>query len=208
MEKLPSSNLLNDFSYILQECPVNNTGVYELDSYQVNNLERILINSHLVLPEPDQSLIQTGITRACQLREAETIGDRLFSFEFLSESSFKIMIAEVPPTNVWLEKSLYADPDKIRGAVTFTSWMGRGKYGQGEVAIRERSGKRSSFEQIIDYATRESQLPYLSNDGGMNLIITHDVVFFFSSNAHRAAAAKLRQEPLGFRRLSVYNTTH
>lgn len=178
--------------------------MYEVGEDKLASLERWLSNSQLLQPQPHPSQIRSGITRACQLQEAKTFGDRLFSFEFLSESRCKRIIGDIPATNVWLEKPLYANPDKIRGAVSFTSWMGRGQYGQGDVAIRERPGKRSSFEQIMDYATRESQLPYLSNDGGLNLIITHDDAFFFSSNAHRAAAAKIRQEPLGFRRLSIY----
>ena len=206
MERPNQSKALNLLPDILKECQQDSAGMYEVGEAHLGLLEQWLHEEQLVISEPDAVRIKDGIALAQQLESAGTLEDRLSSFEFLSESVCKRMIGDSPVVNIWLAKPLFADPDKILGAESFSSWMGRGDYGQGEVAIRDRAGKRSSYEQIVDYATRESRLPSLGADGGLNLIIDNERMFFFSSNSHRAAAAKLRNEPLGFRRLSVFQT--
>lgn len=98
---------------------------------------------------------------------------------------------------VWLDEPIYIDPTKISGADGFESWMGRGPSGTGSVSRREGTGgTRSSIDQITDYASRDTPIPELGADGGLQVILANNGTFVFSSNAHRAAAAKLRGEPL------------
>jgi hypothetical protein len=106
---------------------------------------------------------------------------------------------------VWLAEPLHVDPTKIIGAVGFDAWTGRGYQGQGSVSRRDGpSGTRQSILQIEDYATRKTKLPVLGADGGIAIIRANDGVFAFSHNAHRAAAAKLRNEALATTSLEIF----
>lgn len=203
MEHLPQPQF-NDVDDILMKCPRDSAGMYEVGQESLERLAVWLDTLAVLRPEPTPEDIQDGVERARQLEANSTLSDTLADMAFISENRAKAIIGDTPATHIWLEKPLYADADHILGAESFTSWLGRGYQGQGEVAIRESRGKRASLAQITDYATRPTQLPYLSADGGLNLILANDGPFLFSSNAHRAAAAKLRNEPLGFRRLSIY----
>lgn len=100
---------------------------------------------------------------------------------------------------VWLDEPIYIDPSAINSAQGFKSWMGRGSEGTGMVQTREAGTmgtQRQSLDQILDYATRETPLPELGADGGLQVVLANNGKFVVSHNAHRAAAAKLRGEPV------------
>lgn len=190
---------------ILLGCPRDSAGMYEVGGFRYEQLSNWLNTLGMLGNEPSQEDIAEGIARATKLQNERQLVSVLSSMEFVSEYAVSKHIRNADSSyNIWLEKPMYAEPEKILGAESFTNWLGRGHNGQGQVAIREHRGHRTSLEQIIDYATRDSPLPYLSADGGLNLFIGDEGTFFFSSNSHRAAAAKLRHEPLGFRSLRVY----
>lgn len=204
MEKLEPPRP-NELDSILLACPQDAAGMYEIGSDRLERLRSWMDGIGVLTEEPGAARIAAGVAHARELEASGVVADTLNDFDFISEYRAKAIIGDTSAVHMWLERPLYADPDRILGAVSFGSWLGRGYEGQGEVAIRESRGNRTSLAQITDYATRETQLPYLSADGGMNLVFSQDGPFLFSSNAHRAAAAKLRKEPLGFRRLSIYN---
>lgn len=201
--KHPNTQNIDD---LLAMCPVDSTGMYEVGPNLLPSLELWMDDLRMLSAKPTPGQIASGIQTARILNETGAINEMLSRMEFISESKFKRIIGDKPAVNAWLSEPLYANPTRILGAESFQSWQGRGYQGSELVDIREHRGKRASNEQIMDYATRDTQLPYLSNDGGINLVLRGGYSFLFSSNAHRAAAAKLRNEPLGFRRLSIYTS--
>ena len=205
LERSPEQSQTPEITLIIENCPRDTTGMYEVGQDRLVQLEHWMNRLGVLQSEPVASQIAVGATHARELFEAGLIDSSLSGMDFISENRFKSIIRDKSPVNLWLEKPLYAKPEMIFGAVSFASWLGRGYEGSGQVNIRERRGHRTSKEQIIDYATRETQLPYLGNDGGLNMVLHEGSAILFSSNAHRAAAAKLRNEPLGFRRLTYYS---
>lgn len=205
MERIDHLCERENLDELLLGCPRDSAGMYDVEQDRLERLEAWLESMSLLRKEPDADEVAAGVRRARQLEADGMLGASLLAMEFMPEHRCKRLIGDTEPINLWFDRPLYAEPTQVLGAVSFGSWMGRGYMGQGEVARRESRGTRASFEQITDYATREGQLPYLSADGGLNLILGNDQEpFLYASNAHRAAAAKLRNEPLGFRRLSIY----
>ncbi len=157
--------------------------------------------------KPTKDEITDGIRRAQQLVANGKSKDELASISFTSDQIFREQGMERVEEAIWLEEPIYVRPEKIIGAGGFNGWTGRGVEGNASVGQREGipgAKPRPSIEQIEDYATRETMLPVLNADGGLLVIQARNGTFVFSANAHRAAAAKLRGEPLGTTALELY----
>lgn len=94
---------------------------------------------------------------------------------------------------VYTETPIYIRPENIRGANTLRSWMGRGYKGREKIKEPQTGAEMPSVELICDYASRLSPIPPVTLD----VFMTPDrKIVHLSQDAHRAAAAKLRGEPL------------
>jgi hypothetical protein len=156
--------------------------------------------------KPDEASIEAGIKRAQDLVKSGRAEAALRSMPFVSHEKKKKIIESAKSTQpVWLDEPLYIDPTTIESAESFESWLGRGRDGTGEVAKRSATrGTRHSKAQILDYASRDTQLPALDETGGASIVISNEGVHVFASNSHRAAAAKLRNEPIGVKAITIY----
>jgi len=149
--------------------------------------------------------VQRGITRARDLVRSDSAAGYLRKLYFVSEGAVNPLKAASKRVNVTLEGSEITVPSAmIVGAANFGSWLGRGYDGTGEVAYRGSGiSHRSSQEQIMDYATRDTQLPQFDD---LDLFLTEKGIFAFSNNAHRAAAAKLRGESVRASSFNLYDS--
>ncbi|MDB5185782.1 MAG: hypothetical protein JWL85_305 [Candidatus Saccharibacteria bacterium] len=165
-----------------------------------------LLSHYGVLAErPNEASIASGIEHARRVAEEGRVGTELVAKPFMATDTLRwIYGGDVRPIMVHMESELYANPDKLLSAETFDSWMGRGVRGEAEVAHRQKQNRPKSIEQITDYATRDTQLPPFDNLG-LDLIMGDEGAFLVARNSHRAAAAKLRNEPLRFSSVAVYD---
>ena len=164
--------------------------------------------SDVFAAEPTEVDIQEGISHARDLVSRGLAGSELAGEPFMDNAEFQNLVNNaLSKQQIWLETPMYVKPGSINGAEGFDSWEGRGLHGRDEVANRESNSSaatRSSFEQIVDYATRGTQIKK-NTDGELNIFITKDgVVKTYTIGSHRAAAAKLRGEPLGYTAITIY----
>jgi len=151
----------------------------------------------MVVDKPGDDAVKTRIEIAKTLVDSGEAEAILSAIPFMAEPQLSPELITKKYPAVWLDEPIYVDPVKIDGAGGFDSWLGRGYQGSGSVARREApGGTRKSIDQIKDYATRDTTIPELSADGGLRVIVAKNGTFVFSENAHRAAAGKLRGEPL------------
>jgi len=99
----------------------------------------------------------------------------------------------------------YIKPRYIVGAAAFPDWRGRGYAGTGGVYERLTGRNRQSFDQIVDYASRDTPLPPSVD---MTAYLTDRGMFFYSGNSHTTAAAQVRNEPLAVKSLYLVDMRH
>ncbi len=157
--------------------------------------------------EPTEASIRGGVERAQDLVARGLAGKELADEPFMGNAEFQNLVNNaLSSQQMWLELPIYVNPAAINGAEGFDSWEGRGDHGFGEVSDRESNScnaTRRSIDQIIDYATRDTQIKP-NSDGELNIFITKDGIRTYTVGSHRAAAAKLRDEPLGYKSVTIY----
>ncbi len=166
--------------------------------------------------EDQLSPIATGLEQLGILAEQlqdEELRTRIGEMQHTSTEDLEARLAEMPffspdelPTKrrehhiYWPRGSVFhIDPAKITGATHFTDWRGRPP---------ENSKDREMYSSsvIVDYARRPTALPPLESDA-LCMVIDKDgqVSYFCATSTHRAAAAKLRGEPMAFNGLRVFD---
>jgi hypothetical protein len=156
-------------------------------------------------PETEDE-VQVGVARARQLVASGQAPDYLRGIPFIADQDASHLASVATRQHILLDKAspLVVSPNRVVGANSFTDWRGRGVGGSGSVNIRERerSGQRSSIDQISDYATRDTALPPLDD---ANIFLTDNGAFVYAGNSHRTAAAKLRNESLKISSFTLYD---
>lgn len=110
-------------------------------------------------------------------------------YEFITEEHFDDFLKEPGTKNPDKILRIKDEPvsiplNMIVGARGFDSWQGR--------PAHELKDGRASREVINDYATRASDIPGI--DMGADMFIYGGRVLLISENAHRVAAAKLKDQ--------------
>ncbi len=203
-----------DFALFIERSPMpDENGVINIDSGWVPVLVAELGSQGVPVTEsaPSADDITAGIETARTL-----IADKK-SIEFLENMPYRLVkpedFGDERATILKTEGLLWIDPSVIVGTGTFdeaTGWSGRGEgHGKQYTDSLGVSGVGKSIDVIEDYAARASQLPKLEY-GALGIILPADgskpIVFTTNSN-HRASAAKLRGEPLGFNTVMVFDRT-
>lgn len=148
---------------------------------------------------------QADISHAKQLVASGQAPEKLRSLEFMQDRRFGEITEGGKLTIVALDGDAIEVPArKLVGAEGFSSWMGRGNNGLGEVADRQTNEKHASIEQIENYATRETELPYMDSFG-LEIALTDKGPVFYSFNAHRAGAAQLQNSRVRSKFVRIYD---
>lgn len=164
-------------------------------------LEKFGFNSK----SPTEEEINEGIKKAREIVEAGAATEYLGQLPFFGESDFKKMTTGVRSKRLAFVGEMYVRPDQISGSAGHSSWAGRGDMGRGEVtSYKPGISTGWSINNIEDFATRESQLPAM-DFLALDLILTNEGPIVFTENAHRVSAAKLRDEPLRFSSINIYD---
>jgi hypothetical protein len=145
---------------------------------------------------PDKTEVAQGVQRAEKIiysGEAQAV---------LEQMPFKHRpYTEVDVFDVDLPQKFFVNPELITGAESFVSWSGRGAHFKSIVNKEGDAVNARSIDIIKDYASRETQLPYLED--GVTVHITDTGLEYYTMNSHRTAAALLRQEHLGFESVKI-----
>ncbi len=195
---------------IINSAQKDSAGNYKLDEAATPKFVEFLESYGVAHEAPTVDAIQTGINHAKESVRVGRAAVELSQMPFINENDIRGLMANTSGTRVIFSSEAYIDPELIKGAYGHDSWAGRGFKGGGEVSVREinrpdgKTGTRASIDQIADYATRDTQLPPF-DFLGLNLVLTGEGPIFYSSNAHRVSAAKLRREPLRFSSIAIYD---
>lgn len=181
-------------------------GTYRVEGERLDVLRASLESLGLSQEGPSEEAVKDGIANAKELAGAGKIKDILLEMPFTPSRIFQDLIGDVRGVRLYSpEQKFYIDPNMIEGAEGFESWAGRGKEGSGDVSAKDGPSRiRRSIDQITDYATRDTQLPEFDT-GALDIVLTDEGARFFSGNAHRVSAAKIRQEPLGTDSVTIYD---
>lgn len=186
---------INGLSHLLDGLEPDSSGYVRLDEARRLKLETILRDCGAAVQPPSPEEIKQGIASATSLVDSGKAEEYLKTQPFLDWDEIK---PEGKSVAVALERPIYIAPDSIAGAQSFDDWRGRPL----SIFKQDDMGDmKTSLEVIQDYATRGTQLPaiYLSM-----LPQKDSSLILYSENAHRAAAAKLRSEPIAVTALYIY----
>lgn len=163
---------------------------------QAENFNRGLSKLGVIAETPSKEDIHAGIERARSLIATGQAAERLRQEPFIDLEDQRRLYNTSVRNLVQTEEPVYIDPSLIQGVEGFNSWMGRGVEGREQVRDRQTGEVRTSLDAIFDYATRDTQLPGLTGEGELVIILTKEGPVLLATNAHRVAAAKLRNEPI------------
>lgn len=192
---------------VIDRAEKDEAGVFVITEKLLGDLKNSLTPFGVSAEAPDNLSVHSGIEKARRIVEEGEAVDFLHEAEFIDESGFQALIHGAKRAMLKFEDKFYVEPSLIKGAAGHDSWAGRGYKGSGDKSYTKSSGQHvigRSLAAIEDYATRETQLEGLDYLA-LNLILTEIGPVFFSSNAHRTSAAKLRGEPLGFSSIKIYD---
>lgn len=164
---------------------------------QRERIQAILDQLGLTTEGQVEESIERGIADARWLVETSEAVQTLKDHPFRNEHESKRFLAgDLPTATIDFPAD---DPvtiawNKLDWAITFDSWLGRGRHGSGEV-----DSAPSSLHKVFDFATRETKLPPIQ----LLLILTSNGPVTVALNSHRAAAAILRNEDVGCNYLKV-----
>lgn len=188
----PSGRDLKD---LLTGLEPDNSGNVHLDESRRLRLETMLRDCGAAVQPPSPEEIRQGIESARALVAAGKAEDYLKAQTFVDW--------EAVPRNpgraesVVLEHPIYIAPDSIAGAQSFQDWRGRPNH----ILKQDDMGdKKPSLDVIADYATRGAPLPAVELD----LMPQEDGLILYAEDADRAAAARLRSEPVAVDSFRIY----
>lgn len=155
---------------------------------------------------PTTETIQAGINKAKALVHSNKARDRLLEIPIINNNQMRMLFNNGSSgQHAELDEPIYIDSSKIAGVSGFDTWLGHGKEGTEIIKDRQTGEPRTSFETILEYATRDTQLPGITSDGTVYVFLSEDSEpILIADNAHRVAAAKLRGEPLKVTNFALY----
>lgn len=186
---------------LLDRLPVDDRGNVVISEQNHDEFKNLLVALDLTA-EP---LSDEEIRSRAEWMQAERAGGnfagRLARNHFIDETSFYKLVETAEQKEASLDRPVNIDPIWIVGAAGFASWLGRGYEGQQLMQDRQTGELKSSLELINDYASRPTPLPPV----GLDVMVRSDNrAMALSTDAHRAAAAKARGEPLAVNRLRFF----
>ena len=181
---------------LLEGLEPDSSGLIRLEDFHSNQLESILRGCGVAVGPPPVEEIRKGIEAAKEKVKNNQASEYLESLPFMPRELLPDTSSR--PKVLIVNRPVYINPDSIAGADRFPhGWTGEGS----PLKNADDGTKKSSLEVIQDYATRETKLP----DSEIDLTLLADgSVIAYAPNSHRAAAAKLRHEPLPVRSLYIY----
>ena len=188
---------VQEITDLVQSFPLDNEGkgLSEPNEEQSQQLISLLERLHLLAPPIDDEKLAVLVQSAKRSIQSGLAEEYLENRPFLSRGPENAQ----PLAIIESKLPIYIDPNQIRGANSFSSWMGRGYKGRETVANGDI--KQTSLEKIFDFARKQTPLPEANlvvyvTDGAEPVVIAED--------SHRVAAAKLRNEPVRVGQLSFY----
>lgn len=151
----------------------------------------------LIGEEQSPESIQQGIHDARWLVETGNAVQALKDHRFVEEWMLRPYLGVDYPTatvDFTTDDTILIQWNKLDGAESFDSWLGRGYMGEGGA-----DGNRMSRDKIFEFATRETQLPPVE----LLIVLTDEKPLVIARNSHRAAAAILRSENIACDALRV-----
>lgn len=196
-----TDNPAADLKAFLSKFTPDERHVVELEGQNGESFADILAKLHIT-EEPLSP--EKLLANARWIEDEDSRGDisyRLRRQTFIDDKKFQSVVSGKTAVHIQLDKAAHISPEQIAGANGFKSWTGRGEDGQAIMQDRQSAEIQTSMRTIIDYATKPSPLPPVD----ISIAIWPDGrTLTLSENAHRAAAAKLRNEPLAAWYFNIY----
>jgi hypothetical protein len=191
--RLPEKSPITDLRDYLGRYVPDETGTIGLNPEESEHLGELLGKLGVTGEQPSEKEDAGQAAWVADEIQTGVAPSKLHRLAFVGDSKFLSHAKGAEKKEVELTKPIYIKPEYIISAAGFESWMGRGPNGTQSMTDRQTGEIRTSMETILDYATRPTAIPSVY----MDVLVRPDgEVLALSNNAHRAAAAKLRAQPL------------
>jgi hypothetical protein len=187
-----AASFYDPYQATLNTLQPDSAGMYRPEGQEMQALTEVLASYDGMSAQlPNEQTIASGIERAKQIVESGQAKTLLGELPFIDDKKAgKLSNASKSDTFYLRDGTLNLSPDYIVGASGFKDWNGRPTILDDNILNRKTI---LSSDKIADFATRDTKLPPTDV---MAIFLTDKGMFAYSGNAHRAAAAKLRQEDL------------
>lgn len=181
---------------VLDGLEPDHSGYIRLNESRRLQLENAFKASGLAIDRPTPEETKAGIEAARFLVREGRAEDYLKEMPFMAEMELPEK-KERRYLQISLDYPIYIVPEAIAGTIEFQDWGG---YPAHTKKNDDMGDSKPSIEVIKDYATRGTALPA----SVINLIFREKDIVLYGDDSHRAAAARLRSEPLAVHVIKLY----